>query len=192
MAEIKIEKKKPILIWMLLGFGFVAVFIYFMSLNDFENIEEVSETAELINVNKNNPAVSAYVNFIESDNNRMTMNHAFTHEAIIKLTNATIAIADDADYKIKSDMDMVKEYAEAITEDSLDTIHADDIKKAADIVTNVLQNIQLAKYPGLTNEVTELRNASNSIDPDVFTLDQKGAVKSFFNSAADLLKKMNQ
>ena len=192
MAEIKIEKKKPIWIWMLLGLGLVAAFIYYMSLNDdYADIEEVSETAELINVNKNNPAVSDYINFIESDTNRMTMDHAFTHEAIIKLTNATIALADDADYEIKADMDMIKEYAETITEDSLDTTHANDIRKAADIVTNVLQNIQLAKYPGLTNEVTDLRNASNSINPDVYTLDQKSAVKSYFRSAADLLKKMN-
>ncbi|OGU37456.1 MAG: hypothetical protein A2068_10905 [Ignavibacteria bacterium GWB2_35_6b] len=192
MAEIKIEKKKPIWIWMLLGLGLVAVFIYFMSLNDdYDDMKEVPETTDFINVKENNPTVSAFVNFIESDTNHMSMDHAFTHDAIIKLANATIAIADEVDYEIKSDMDMVKEYAVTITEDSLNTTHADDISRAADILSNVLQNIQLAKYPGLTNEVTELRNAANSINPDVLTLDQKVEVKSYFRSAAGLLKKMN-
>ncbi|MBU2493072.1 MAG: hypothetical protein KJ571_10650 [Bacteroidetes bacterium] len=192
MAEIKIEKKKPIWIWMLLGLGLIAVFVYFMSLNnDYEDTEEVSESVELISVNENNHVVSDYVNFIESDTNHMSMDHAFTHDAIRKLANAIVAIADIADYEIKADMDIVKEYAETITLDSLDATHANDIRKAADILTNVLQNIQAAKYPGLSNEITVLRNASNSIDPDVLTLDQRDAVKTFFRSAADILKKMN-
>jgi len=50
-----------------------------------------------------------------------------------------------------------------------------NIRKAADILTNVLQNIQKAKYPGLTAEVDELQSASASIKPGIFTLEQKDA-----------------
>jgi hypothetical protein len=54
-----------------------------------------------------------------------------------------------------------------------------------------LQNIQKAKYPGLADEVEELKSASESINPEVLTLEQKDAVKNYFAKASDLLQKMN-
>jgi hypothetical protein len=192
MAIIKIEKKKTAGLWVVLGLILIAAFIYFMYFNDVnKEIEKVPETTDLIGVNENNNIVKAYVDFIETDSMKMSLDHAFTNEALSKLTNATNAMADEVGYEVKADIDKVKEYAEVITKDPFDTSHADDIRSATDILTNVLQNIQKAKYPGLTNEVAELRNASSSIIPDVLTLDQKDVVKSFFQKAADLLKKMN-
>jgi hypothetical protein len=192
MAIIKIEKKKTAWIWATLVLVLIAAFIYFMYFNDgTKEMEKVPETTDLIGVNENNATVKAFVDFIEADSMKMSLDHAFTNEALLKLTDATNAMADEVGYEVKADIDKVKEYAEVITKDPFDTSHADDIRSATDILTNVLQNIQKAKFPGLTNEVAELRNASSSINPDVLTLDQKDAVKSFFRKAADLLKKMN-
>lgn len=192
MAIIKIEKKKTAGLWVVLGLILIAAFIYFMYFNDGpKEMEKVPETTDLIGVNENNTTVKAFVDFIEADSMKMSLDHAFTNEALLKLTDATNAMADEVGYEVKADIDKVKEYAEVITKDPFDTSHADDIRSATDILTNVLQNIQKAKFPGLTNEVAELRNASSSINPDVLTLDQKDAVKSFFRKAADLLKKMN-
>jgi hypothetical protein len=67
----------------------------------------------------------------------------------------------------------VKEYADMITDDPYETTHANHIRKAVDILTNVLQNIQKAAYPGLADEVKELKSASESIKPEVLTLNQK-------------------
>jgi hypothetical protein len=78
-----------------------------------------------------------------------------------------------------------------ISSDPFETTHADNIRKADDILTNVLQNIQKAKYPGLADEVAELKSASESIKLDVLALEQKDEVKTFFIKAADLLQKMN-
>jgi hypothetical protein len=44
-----------------------------------------------------------------------------------------------------------------ISSDPFETTHADNIRKADAILTNVLQNIQKAKYPGLTDEVVALK-----------------------------------
>jgi hypothetical protein len=192
MAIIKIEKKKTAGLWVTLGLILFAAFIYFMYFNDgIKETEKVPETTDLIGINENNNIVKAFVDFIETDSMKMSLDHAFTNEALLKLTDATNAMANEVGYEVKADMDKVKEYAEVITKDPFDTSHADDIRRATDILTNVLQNIQKAKYPGLTNEASELRNASSSINPDVLTLNQKNAVKSFFRNAADLLKKMN-
>lgn len=192
MAEIKIEKKTNIWTWILLGTVIVAAFIYFMSSNyGTKETVEIPEPTALIDINENNTTVNAFVVFIESDSNKMTLSHEFTTEALIKLTDATNAMADEIGYDIKADMEKVKGYADFITRDILNTLHADSIRKSFDLLTNVLQNIQQAKYPTLNNEVTELRNASVSIDPDVLTLNQKDAVKNYFYKAAALLKKMN-
>lgn len=192
MAEIKIEKKKPIWLWVLLIFVIAAVLFYLLSLNDgSQKMEKIPETTDLLSVHENLATVNAFVVFVESDSNKMTLDHAYTNEALLKLVEATNAIADEVGYDIKADIDQVKEYAEIITVEPFEITHANNIRKAADILTNILQNIQQAKYPGLSNEVVQLRNASSSINPDVLTLDQKDAVKSFFSSAANLLKKMN-
>lgn len=193
MTQIKITKKKSVLIWVLLALGIVAVLIYFMYPYVFnEEVEEVPETTTaLIEVDENLTIVTAFVDFIEIDSNRMSLDHAFANEALLKLSNATIAMADAAGYAVKADIDSVKMYAEMITQNSFEITHANNIRSACDIITKVLQNIQLAKYPALTTEVAELKTASISINPDVLTLDQQDAVISFFNKAAVLLKKMN-
>lgn len=135
--------------------------------------------------------VAAYINFAETDKDKMGLDHEYTNEALSKLIEATNAMAGEVGYEVRADLEKVKEYAEMITKDPFETTHADNIREAANILTKVLQNIQKAKYPGLTNEVAELKNASESIKPGVLTLDQRNEVKTFFSKAADLLKKMN-
>ncbi|MCJ7801921.1 MAG: hypothetical protein MUP82_06145 [Candidatus Marinimicrobia bacterium] len=200
MAEIKIEKKKLVWPWILLGLGVIAVLIYFLAFHDYNGeTNEVPKTSELIgtketdliNVKENNSTVAAYINFVEIGKNKMSLDHAYTNEALSKLIEATNAMAGEVGYDVRADIERVKEYAEMITNDPFETTHADNIRKADDILANVLQNIQKAKYPGLTNEVAELKNASESIKPGVLTLDQKDEVKTFFSKAADLLHKMN-
>jgi len=194
MTEIKIEKKKAVWPWALLCLGILALVIYLLYSYTHTDDSEVRENADdtgLINVHENNSTVAAFVTFVNGDANKMSLDHAYTNEALLKLMEATNAMADEIGYNVRADLDKVKEYADKITLDPFETSHADNIRKAADILTNVLQNMQQAKYAGLTNEVAALRNASASINPDVLTLDQKDAVKSFFSEAADLLKKMN-
>jgi hypothetical protein len=103
----------------------------------------------------------------------MSLDHAYTNEALLKLIEATNAKADEVGYEVRADLEKVKEYAEMITKDPFETTHADNIRKAADILTNVLQNIQKAKYPGLADEVGELKSASESIKPEYLRLIKK-------------------
>ncbi len=200
MAEIKIEQKKQIWPWLLVGLVIAALLVYFLVFSENDKITEAVTEADyntntnepdLIGVNENNATVAAYVNFVENSEEKMGLDHAYTNEALLKLIEATNAIANEVGYEVQADIVMVKEYANMITKDPFETSHADNIRKANDILTNVLQNIQKAKYPGLANEVEELRSASESIKPGVLALEQKDAVKNYFAKASDLLKKMN-
>jgi hypothetical protein len=200
MAEIKIEQKKPIWPWLLVGLIIVALLVYFLVFRDNgENIEAVTEPDSITNTNKsdllevkeNNGTVVAYVKFVENSEENMSLNHEYTNEALLKLIEATNAIANEVGYDVQADIEKARGYAKMIATDPFEKTHADNIRKADDILTNILQNIQKAKYPGLADEVAELKSASESIKLSVTTLEQKDEVKTFFIKAADLLQKMN-
>ena len=200
MAEIKIEQKKQIWPWVLTGLLIGALLLYFLVYRDkgidadaVTDGDYTTDTREpdLLGVNENNGAIVAYVNFVENSEEKMSLDHAFTSEALLKLIEATNAKANEVGYDVRAELGKAQEFARMITHDPYETTHADNIRKAADIITNVLQNMQMARFPGLANDAKELKSASESIKPSVLTLDQKDAVKFYFAKASDLLQKMN-
>lgn len=192
MAIIKIEKKKTMWLWILLVVAIIAIIFYFLSTEKIkEEKTEEPKTVNLLNVKENNRTVADFINFVDNDLNKMSMDHKYSHDALIKLADATQAMANEINYVIMDDLSKVKEYAVMITKDSLADTHANNIRSAADILTNALQIMQLSKYPDLSNESTELSVSKNSINPNVHALNQRDAVKLFFNKAANLLRKMN-
>lgn len=191
MTEIKIEKKKPVWPWILLVLGLLAAAWFFFFRNDKQETMETADNNALIDVHENNSTVAAYVTFINSDTNKMSLDHAFTSEALTKLTDAVDAMATEAGYDVKVDIAKAKQYADEITKDPMSTTHADKIRTAADVLSTSLQNLQQAKYPGLSAEAADVKSTAAAINPETLTLDQRDAVKSFFGMAADLLSKMN-
>ena len=191
MTEIKIEKKKPVWPWILLVLGLLLAAWFFFLRNDKAEPVETADKSALIDVHENNNMVASYVTFINSDTSKMSLDHAFTSEALTKLTDAVDAMATEADYDVKADIAKAKQLADEITSDPLVTTHADKISSAADVLSTALQNMQQAKYPGLSAEAADVKSAAAAINPETLTLDQRDIVKSFFTRAADLLNKMN-
>jgi hypothetical protein len=198
MAEIKIEEKRQLWPWLLIGLVIVALLLYFQVFNNKDTEAETEEDfitntneSGLLGVKENNGTVATYVNFVANSNDKMSLDHEYTNEALLKLIEATDAMANEVGYEVQADIEKVREYAKMIANEPFETTHADNFRKANDILTNVLQNIQEAKYPELTNEVVALKTASESIKMGVLTLDQKEEVKNYFAKAADLLQKMN-
>lgn len=200
MAEIKIEQKKQVWPWVLAGLVIASLLIYFLVFRDNgETIEIVTEVdyitntnaSDLLGVKEDNGTVAAYVNFVENSKGKMSLDHAYTNEALLKLIEATNAMANEVGYEVRADLEKVREYAKMIAKDPYETTHADNIRKANAILTKVLQNIQKANYPSLIDEVKELKSASESIKAGVLALEQKDVVKNYFAKAADLLQKMN-
>jgi DNA-binding MltR family transcriptional regulator len=94
-------------------------------------------------------------------------------------------------YDVKADIAKAKQFTDEITNDPMVTTHADKIRSTADVLSTSLQNMQQAKYPGLSAEATDVKSAASAINPETLMLNQRDAVKSFFRKAADLLTKMN-
>lgn len=195
MTEIKIEKKQPIWPWILLVLGLLLAAWFFFLRNDnddnYTDETTIADTTAMIDVHENNNIVVTYVTFINADTNTMGLDHAYTSEALTRLSDAVDAMATEVGYEVKSDIARAKQLADEIKKDPVATNHADKIRSAADIVSTSLQNIQQAKYPGLSAEAAEVKSAASAINPETSTLDQKDTVKSFFRKAADLLSKMN-
>ena len=100
-------------------------------------------TTDAMDIKENNSTVTEYITFVSNDKNKMTLDHAYTNEALLKLTSATSAMAGEVGFDIKGDLDKAKECADKITKNPFETSHADEIRKAADILSSVLQNMQV-------------------------------------------------
>jgi hypothetical protein len=192
MAEIKIEKKTMVWPWIVAGIILIAIILYFLFFRNANNNETVmaQDTTNVV-MYQNDNAVTAFVTYIDSDTNSMSLDHEYTHTALIKFADATKYIADKTNYEANADIDDARKYADKITKDPMATTHANNIKKATGILSNVLLNIQQAHFPQLGTEANNLKSSSQAIDTDELTLDQKNAIKTFFNDASVLLQKMN-
>jgi hypothetical protein len=202
MAEIRIVQKKQVGLWLLAGIAVAILLYYFFVFRDnttnstpevVTETKSVSDTNEnnLLGVKENNSTVAAFVSFVENDTSRVEIDFAYTIEALLKLTSATDAMADEIGYDIQADLDKVKESIGMVANEPFETSQAKNTRIATDNSTTALQNMQLAKYPWLTEEVDALKSASVSINPKVLTVNQKDAVKNYFAIASDLLQKMN-
>lgn len=197
MAEIRIEKKKPIWPWILLGIIILGLLLYFFVFRDrMNNQQNVDNTRDTTITNTNGMAVgggavAAYIALVREDTAKMSKDHEYSHEALTKLAAATDEIANKTGVDVKANLDEVKQLSQNITDNPNATTHADDIKKASSIIATALATIQKAKFADLNSDSEKLTSDAAAIDTKDLTLDQKGTVKTFYDSAANLLEKMN-
>ncbi len=194
MAEIKIEKKKAMWPWILIGLALLAIILYFVFFNkqpDDRAMATNTDTTE----QRALPGISAveeYITYIQNrDTGSMSLDHNFSHDALTKLADATRETANKTGYDVQRDLDSVQHYTAIITDDPMENVHADNIKLAASLLSTALQRMQMEKFPLLVAEGDAVKNAANAIDVQTLTLDQKSAVYAFYSKAADLLRKMN-
>ncbi|MCY2688126.1 hypothetical protein [Salinimicrobium sp. TH3] len=209
MAEIKIEKKKPIWPWIILVLVILAILYFLVFADDDDDLDEVEteqveettweeEDAETTNWEDQtdttdwdtSEGVEGYLAYI-SDQEKMGIDHQYTNNALIELINAVQAKADDMNYDISADMETVRQEAQAIKSDPMSLTHANTIKSAGTKLANVMEKMQKEEFPNLSSDVTEVKTAAQNIEGSTPTLDQKDQVKKFFDEAGDLLKKMS-
>lgn len=94
MTEIKIEKKKTIWPWILLGLIILAIVIYFLFFTNKLVAPPVTDTVTVpampVIAHKND-TVTDYVNFIKTDAGKMALDHSYSSQALMKLVAATRA-----------------------------------------------------------------------------------------------------
>ena len=202
MAEIDIEKKKPIWPWIILVLVILALLYFLVFDNDEEvvedenNIEEfgedpaLEENAQTTTWEDETGEVAGYLAHV-GDESRMGIDHEYTNAALLELIDAVKAKAEEMNFDISADMQEVKQHAQKIEEDPMAVTHANTIKEAGKQLADILENMQEEEFPALSNEVQEVKTAASNIDGSVQTLDQKDQINKFFNEAGDVLKKMS-
>jgi len=199
MAEIKIEKKKTIWPWIILGILLLLAVFYFTSketavIDENDTVEEVYEEPiddmeSEENVTAYETALTSYSNYI--DNAEMGINHEYSNGALLYLINAVEAKADQLNVDINADLEEARKSAAIITENPEALNHANLIRNAGMIISRALTTIQTSEYPNLTTEASDVEMAVSKIKKDEQTLNQKDDVNGFFKSAESLLEKMN-
>lgn len=200
MAEIKIEKKAPVWPWIVAALVVIGLLFYFFVLRDDnnndqrtgqeENNTERNETpATEMTRGDDGSAVGAYVQFVAAGRN-MGLDHDYTNSALSKLTEAVRAKAGQLNYDVTADLQQVEQNAQQIQQDPFETTHADKIRSSADILSRAMCNMQQQHYPDLKNDAEEVKQAATGIDPNTLTLEQRDAVKNFFDRSASLLQGM--
>jgi hypothetical protein len=134
-------------------------------------------------------SVPDYIAYVNNDHS-MGKNHDYSSEALTMLAEAIRYKANRVNVDLSADLDQAKQLAGEITNDPSATSHASSIHRAAQILTGAMQRLQGAKYPNLNSEMQAVKQAANSINPSTEVLNQKHAVKGFFDKAATLLQEM--
>ena len=190
MAEIKIEKKKPVWPWILLALIVLGLIWYIFMRDDDNRIEDEPVVTEQVAEEYDDySAIALYSDYI-ADTDKMGVDHEYSNEALNYLIDAVEEKADMLDVDVKADINEARKNASEITEDPDKLNHANLIKSSGEIIVRALTTLQTAKFPTLTDDVAKVNTAVNEIDASDKTLDQKDKVNNFFKSAESLLLKM--
>ncbi len=208
MAEIKIEKKSTIWPWILLALLIIGLIAFFLLRDNDEaepyadntdNTEEVMANEVNDDATMNDDAymnnqyalVSAYTTYVRNDEDKMGLDHDYTHAAFDKLIAAIREVAEENNYDLKVDLESAEQKSDAIKKDPMSLKHANMIKDGFMVIAKAMRNLQQAKFGGLETDIDQLDQLANSVQEDVPTLEQKDNIKSFFNTASDILSDMS-
>ena len=190
MAEIKIEKKKPVWPWILLALIVLGLIWYIFMRDDDNRIEDEPVVTEQVAEEYDDYSAIALYSAYIADTDKMGVDHEYSNEALNYLIDAVEEKADVLDVDVKADINEARKNASEITEDPDKLNHANLIKSSGEIIVRALTTLQTAKFPTLTDDVAKVNTAVNEIDASDKTLDQKDKVNNFFKSAESLLLKM--
>lgn len=222
MAEIKIEKKKPIWPWVLLILLILAAIFFFWYYND-RNLNSNDDviTRDTIthddsryqtdndNRYKNDfrDTTSLYSGsygtvqkeqafadyFNYLDNKDNTpKNREYYRSAFFKLITATKREAEIENVDVSSNVTAAMNSAEKMTNDPTKSNKADNLKTAANEVSKALKSIQTKEFDNLGTDIESLDKAVSEIDGSQTLENQTSKIDSFFDKAARVLQKMNE
>lgn len=217
MAEIKIEKKKPIWPWILLILILLAAVYYFWYYNErqinndeviltdtISQIDESYRVQDEVEANQSRPLYTGtygtvrdeqefadYLVYVDKLDNNSEQNDYY-QTAFSKLINATKRAAEIENVDVSKNISAARESAEKIGNDSKTTTKADNIKKAANEVSMALKSIQQKKSTGFAEDVNGMETTVVAIDGSKTIDNQTSNIDAFFDKTAKLFEKMYQ
>lgn len=212
MAEIKIEKKKPVWPWILLVLIILAAIAYFVyTNNNDDDYQDDVDTEEIDDMNDNtlkdsiiyedtmdNPdsfmLVTQYSESIK-DSTRIGTDSTYTKTALYNLAKAVTSKATQynlGNSKALEDLKSFTSQMDGITNSTMPKATGinKNLKTVSMNIVSVLEIIQTKTFSVLQKEVSDLKQTANKIT--TMSLDkQKTALQTFFRKANEVLNNMN-
>ena len=202
MAEIRVEKKKPVWPWILLAILIILALLYFFvwadgnesdaDEQDEDQIEQLDqyETTENTDNDYPNNATAAYLSYIENagDEDSLGVDPRYTREALQKLGLAVNSQTTSIGREPTSELGKLADS----TRVSNAPISNDSIKRAGEVIVRNLEELQKRTYSELSDEIQELRETLNAIGTTTgeASSEESEAVTRFFTTAAEVLREM--
>ena len=138
-------------------------------------------------------AVDTYIQFVQGTRarNAMAVDHAFTATGIRNLAAALEAIASAGGPDVQLELTALREQADALQQDLRATDHADRARELFITLSGLMTSIQEARFPGIREEVEDVKRTAQGINPASPLLDQPNAVQAFFDRSAAAVRRMS-
>jgi hypothetical protein len=138
--------------------------------------------------------VEAYNNWMNDTDEKVALDHNYTHDGLTMLMHATMAVIKAENIfvpNLKAQKAAIIKLADELRQDPLSDKHADKAKKAFTKTADLFKVIQNQKpYFGSKQAIDELGVAANKIDPTKLMIPQAEQVYNFFQKAGEALNEM--
>lgn len=212
MAEIKIEKKKPIWPWILVilvVLGIIAYLVYANSERDDYN-DDLDDDVTIENVIDSDSGhsdtkgaykvVNAYDQYMAfegsiRDSTRIAIDSSYTKKAYYNLCKAVAKKAEEHNVEESQALIDLKNFSMLITKVSSPLSSAEsakNFKTASDKVAKVLEDIQIKSYPALQSQVSDLKQVTSEMDGYISMDKQQDNITQFLQKSRDVLRAMNK
>lgn len=208
MAEIKIEKKKPVWPWILLIIVILAIIAYLVyeNQNDDDYIDDVdSEQIDDVDTYENNDSIydssdnsygnsnNAVMKYSEvlMDSSRVGTDSTLTKSILQKFADAVVYKAEQYNIASSTPLKTLRDFSDGMNSLDGNQNLMQTTKNVTSNATMILETIQTKQFPDMRMQITELKTLSDKINSTAVLQKQKNNLNLFFGKANDILKNMN-
>lgn len=199
MAEINVEKKKPVWPWVLMVLVVIALVVVWIAIDNGENTPAVQTQTEQqeqseggSEVTQANGAVEEFITFVQENEGNVDLHHEYTATGLTHLANALEAFAKEHDANVAQDgkINDLKQMADRLQKDPMSEQHADIMADAFKTAAGIMQELE-NNLSADQNKADQVMQAAEDIKPEELATEQKEEIKNFFEEAANTLEDMS-
>jgi hypothetical protein len=198
MAEIKIEKKdRPVWPWILAAIIVIFAAVLLLRDDTRQDAKQVVSGTTSDDRGEVPDEISQYVAYVQGRDGtqEMDLHHEYTSEGIQKLASALDALVDETDTEnteVNDKRDRLKDIADYIQDDSQSLTHADSIRTAFVIASDVIASVIAQNFPELSAESQNVQSSARELSTEKPTLEQRDNVQGFFEDSATALNEISK
>jgi hypothetical protein len=201
MANFEIQSKSHYRSFATLAIGvfivvLLLIFAYFLMYRNRGSVG-LDETRKVVRPSAMTAEVKEFTGFVRDNSaeEKMDLEHSYSSNSIRYLSAALSSVAREHNIKdrdIEQRLKTVEQFADRLQEDKRSIEHADLIREAFISITDLITMLDNRLHLDQGKQTEQLRQAAQSIDPNLPLLKQKARVQEFFTKASTALQVIGQ